>query len=67
MLGIGIAAMIIIMIIILVGGMQTSKTGQGNITNQSNVQIQNVTLHKPLNVGRHITVELNESMHFTVH
>ena len=60
-IGIGI----IIVIIILVG-IQSYKTVPENITNPTNTQqLTNTTLQKPLTVGKHITVELQESMHFT--
>jgi uncharacterized membrane protein len=65
-IGVGIVIVIIILIIILIG-MQSYKAIPENVSNQSNVQqLPNVTLQKPVNVGKHITVELNESMHFTI-
>jgi uncharacterized membrane protein len=65
LVGIGVGIVIIIIIIILVG-MQSYKTVPENIPNQPNVQLPNATLSRPLNTGKHITVELNESMHFTI-
>jgi uncharacterized membrane protein len=63
---VGIGVGIVIVIIILIG-IQSYKTVPENVSNQSNVQqLPNVTLQKPVNVGKHITVELNESMHFTI-
>jgi hypothetical protein len=63
---VGIGVGIVIVIIILMG-MQSYKAVPENISNQSNAQqLPNVTLQKPVTVGKHITVELNESMHFTI-
>jgi len=63
---VGIGVGIVIVMIILMG-MQSYKAIPENVSNQSNAQqLPNVTLQKPVNVGKHITVELNESMHFTI-
>lgn len=63
LIGIGIGIVIVIIILI---GMQSYKTVPENVQNQSSVQFPNATLQKSVNVGKHITVELNESMHFTI-
>ena len=64
LVGIGIG--IIIIIIVLVG-IQSYKAVPENITNQTNTQqLSNTTLQKPLNAGKHITVNLTESMHFAI-
>ena len=63
---VGLGFSIVIIIIVLVG-IQSYKTVPDNITNQTNTQqLSNATLQKPLSVGKHITVNLTESMHFTV-
>ena len=63
---IGIGVGITIAIIILVG-MQSYKTVPENVPNQPNAQqLSNATLQKPLNAGKHITVELTESVHFAI-
>jgi uncharacterized membrane protein len=63
---VGLGVGIVIMIVALVG-MQSYKTVPDNMTNQTNTQqLPNTTLQKPLNTGKHITVNLTESMHFTV-
>ena len=63
---IGIGVGIVIIIIILVG-ITSYKIMPENTQNQPNVQqLPNATLQKPLNAGKHITVELNESMQFTI-
>ncbi len=58
--GIGIGIVIVIIILI---SMQSYPVATENAVNQSSVQFPNATLQKPLNAGKHITVELTESMH----
>ncbi len=61
-IGVGIAIAIIILV-----STQSYKTVPENILSQPNVQqLPNATLSKPLTTGKHITVELNESMHFAI-
>ena len=62
---IGIGVGIVIVMIVLIG-MQSYKTMPGNTTNQPNVQFLNTTLQKSVTTGKHITVELNESMQFAI-
>lgn len=64
LVGIGVGIVIVIIILITI---QSYKTVPENVQNQPNAQqLPNVTLQKPVNVGKHITVELNESMHFAI-
>lgn len=58
LVGIGIGVAIAVALVIFLG-MPSYKAPVENI-NQSNTQIPNAT--KPVVTGRHITVELNESM-----
>ncbi len=66
LVGIGVGIMIVIIILV---GIQSYKTVPENVVvpNQTNTQqLPNATLQKPLNAGKHITVELSESMHFAI-
>ncbi len=64
LIGIGIGIAIAILILV---GIQSYKTVPENMPSQPNVQqLPNATLPKPLTTGKHITVELTESMHFTI-
>ena len=61
LVGIGIGIVIVIIILL---GTQSYRTMPENITNRSSVQqFPNATLQKPVNAGKHITIELTESMH----
>ena len=62
---IGVGVGIVIVIIVLIG-MQSYKTVPEDITNPPNAQFSNTTLQKSVNTGKHITVELNESMQFAI-
>lgn len=56
---------IVIALAVLVG-MQSYRPIPVNIPNQSTQQLPNETIDQNPVKGKHVTVELNESMHFTV-
>lgn len=63
LVGIGVGIVVIIIIV----GITSYKIMLENISNEPNLQqLPNTTLQKPLNSGKHITVDLNESMRFTI-